>query len=454
MSQRDALTLSALIARSGGVGRVVSTRDHTIPLDGFASLSPFGAERENLAGRSVALYVGDMAKAAAALIDLDGLARRILLCPPGWDAAKLQSAATLAEADALAFDEAANTPALSVDVRVPVRLPLQPSGAFKQTPIETEWILPTSGTSGPPKLAVHTLATLVGAIGEQPLQQWATFYDIRRYGGLQIFLRALSGQGSLQLSGVDEAIESFLDRVGASGVTHISGTPTHWRKALMAGAASRIRPGYVRLSGEIADDAVLQGLAAAFPNARVEHAYASTEAGVAFAVDDGRAGFPASFLDREGAVQMKLVEGALRLRSPRRALRLLGADAPALVDAEGFVDTGDAIEIRDDRCLFMGRRGGVINVGGAKVHPEEVEAVLNSLPSVRASRVFAKSNPITGALVAADIVLNEPAASREGLERDIIALARKQLPAHMAPARIRFVADLPMTDAGKLSRHG
>jgi acyl-coenzyme A synthetase/AMP-(fatty) acid ligase len=454
MSRSDELTLSTLIARSGGAGRAVSTRDHTLPLDGFTGLSPFGAERENLAGRSVALYVGDMAKAAAALIDLDGLARRILLCPPGWDAAKLRSAAAQAEADALAFDADTAAPALDVALRAPVRLPLQPRGAFKQTPIETEWILPTSGTSGPPKLAVHTLRTLVGAIGEQPLQQWATFYDIRRYGGLQIFLRALSGQGSLQLSGVDEPIESFLDRVGASGVTHISGTPTHWRKALMVGAATRMNPGYVRLSGEIADDAVLQGLAAAFPNARIEHAYASTEAGVAFAVDDGRAGFPASFLDREGAVQMKLVDGTLRLRSPRRALRLLGADAPVLVDADDFVDTGDAIEMRGDRCLFMGRRGGVINVGGAKVHPEEVEAVLNSLPSVRASRVFSKANPITGALVAADIVLSEPSAPREGLERDIIALARKRLPAHMTPARIRFVADLPMTDAGKLSRHG
>ena len=454
MSTPDALTLANLIERSGGAGRAVSTRDHCVPLGSVASLSVFGAERERFADRSVALYVGDMAKAAAALIDLDGLARRILLCPPGWDAAKLRSAAAQAECDALAFDEASASPTLGVDVRLPVRLPLDPREAFKQTPIETEWILPTSGTSGPPKLAVHTLGALVGAIGEQPLQQWATFYDIRRYGGLQIFLRALSGQGSLHLSAVDEAIESFLDRLGASGVTHISGTPTHWRKALMAGAASRISPAYVRLSGEIADDAVLEGLAAAFPNARVEHAYASTEAGVAFAVDDGRAGFPADFLNREGAVQMKLVEGTLRLRSPRRALRLLGADAPALVDAEGFVDTGDVIEIRGDRCLFMGRRGGVINVGGAKVHPEEVEAVLNSLPCVRASRVFGKANPITGALVAADIVLNEPTAPREALEREIIALARKQLPAHMAPARIRFVADLPMTDAGKLSRHG
>ncbi len=241
MSRPDAVTLTDLIAGSGGAGRAVSTRDYSIPLDSFASSSPFGAEREKLAGRSVALHVCDMAKAAAALIDLDGLARRILLCPPGWDATKLQSAAAQAEADALAFDADGKSPALEVDLRLPVRLPLQPRGAFKQTSIETEWILPTSGTSGPPKLAVHTLRTLVGAIGEQPLQQWATFYDIRRYGGLQIFLRALSGQGSLRLSGIGEPIENFLDRAGASDVTHISGTPTHWRKALMVGAASRIR---------------------------------------------------------------------------------------------------------------------------------------------------------------------------------------------------------------------
>ena len=454
MSRPDGLTLAGLIARSGGARRSLSTRDHVLPFQGFASGSPFGAQRSLFAGRSVALSVRDMAMAAAALIDLDGLARRILLCPPGWDAAKLGAAAKQSEADALAYDEHGDAPGLSGAVSLPVRLPLASTG-FKQTEtLETEWVLPTSGTSGPPKLAVHTLRTLVGAIGSAPAQEWATFYDIRRYGGLQIFLRALAGQASLQLSGPDEPMENFLDRLGAAGVTHISGTPTHWRKALIADAASRIAPSYIRLSGEIADDAVLQGLASAFPRARIEHAYASTEAGVAFAVDDGRAGFPASWLDRHGPVLMRIVDGALRVRTPRRALRLLGADAPSLVDDEGYVDTGDMIERRGDRAYFVGRRGGIINVGGAKVHPEEVEAVLNGYGAVRASRVFAKSNPITGALVAAEIVLNDPTAPREGLERDIIAFARRALPAHNAPARLRFVADQPMTDAGKLSRHG
>ena len=222
----------------------------------------------------------------------------------------------------------------------------------------------------------------------------------------------------------------------------------------MSPEARRIDPDYVRLSGEIADDAVLQALRALYPRARVEHAYASTEAGVAFTVDDGRAGFPAALLDRDGPVRMSVVDGALQVRSDRRALRFLGASAPSLADAEGFVDTGDMVEQRGDRLVFMGRRGGIINVGGAKVHPEEVEAAINAHAAVRASRVFARKSPITGALVMADVVLREDAGPQGGLEREILAACRARLPAYMTPARLRFVAELPMTDGGKLQRHG
>jgi acyl-CoA synthetase (AMP-forming)/AMP-acid ligase II len=442
--------LADLIARHGAGCREIVTRDHGLSLSDFATRSPFGARRDRFAGRSVVLSVRDMAHAAAALIDLDGLARRILPCPPGWDAETIARAAGLAEADALAHDEAAPPP-FACEFAAPVILPLQPRADSSAPRLQTEWVLPTSGTSGPPKLAVHTLATLAGAIQSAPVQEWATFYDIRRYGGLQIFLRALSGRGSLRLSSPGESVDSFLQRLG--GITHISGTPTHWRKALLSGAAALISPQYVRLSGEIADESVLSGLASAFPHARIEHAYASTEAGVGFAVADGRAGFPAEWLTRRGEVEMKLVDGALHLRSPRRALRMLGSDAP-LVGEDGFLDTGDMIEVRDGRCFFLGRRGGIINVGGAKAHPEEIEAVLNALPAVRFARVFARSSPITGALVSAEIVLNDPSAATRELERELIAAARARLPAHMAPARIRFVADLPMSDAGKLSRHG
>ena len=77
---------------------------------------------------------------------------------------------------------------------------------------------------------------------------------------------------------------------------------------------------------------------------------------------------------------MKIEDGSLRIRSTRTARRYLGGERAALADADGFVDTGDMVELRGDRYYFVGRAGGIINVGGLKVHPEEVEAVINRHP--------------------------------------------------------------------------
>jgi Acyl-CoA synthetases (AMP-forming)/AMP-acid ligases II len=106
-----------------------------------------------------------------------------------------------------------------------------------------------------------------------------------------------------------------------------------------------------------------------------------------------------------------VVDATLRVRSSRTADAISARIRP-LKDPEGFVDTGDVLELRDGRYHFQGRRDGVINVGGLKVHPEEVEAVLNRHPQVRLSLVKTKKNPITGALVVADVLLKDPVSSR------------------------------------------
>jgi acyl-coenzyme A synthetase/AMP-(fatty) acid ligase len=318
----------------------------------------------------------------------------------------------------------------------------------------------TSGTSGVPKIVSHTLEGLTGAIiADGPARSasavWATFYDIRRYGGLQIFLRAVIGGGSIVLSEPGEALADHVARLSARGVTHISGTPSHWRKLLMSGAAAQFSPRYVRLSGEIADQAVLDGLAQAFPGASVGHAYASTEAGVGFAVNDGREGFPASLVGpiRDG-VEMKVVDGSLRIRSGRTAHAYVGSNAAPLTDGEGFVDTGDMVELRGDRYHFVGRRGGIINIGGLKVHPEEIEAAINRHASVRMSRARSRKSPITGAIVVADVVLADGTeASRvDAIRKEILDQCKASLAAHKVPAMIRFVEQLDVTPAGKLAR--
>ena len=266
--------------------------------------------------------------------------------------------------------------------------------------LPTEWILLTSGTTGRPKMVLHSLASLAGAIGASESHTeviWSTFYDIRRYGGLQIYLRAMLTRSSLLLTGPQEPVANFLQRAGDAGVTHISGTPSHWRRALMSPEADRISPRYIRLSGEIADQAILNSLRSCYPNAEISHAFATTEAGVAFDVRDALSGFPARMLTGTSGVDLKVVDATLRVRSCRTARRYLGENPPVLKDPDGFVDTGDVLELRDGRYHFQGRRDGVINVGGFKVHPEEVEAVLNRHPQVRLSLVKTKKNPITGA---------------------------------------------------------
>jgi acyl-CoA synthetase (AMP-forming)/AMP-acid ligase II len=256
------------------------------------------------------------------------------------------------------------------------------------------------------------------------------------------------------MSGAGESIGDYLVRLAAHRVTHVSGTPSHWRRVLMSPAARAIAPRYIRLSGEIADQGILNALCSFYPQASVGHAFASTETGVGFEVDDGLAGFPASLVGAPGDVQIKIADGSLRIRSARTAVRYLGEEQSSLTDDEGFIDTGDIVERRGDRYHFLGRRSGIINVGGLKVYPEEVEAAINRHEAVRMSRVRAMRSPITGSLVAADVVLaNQSGGPLLDVERDIQRICRETLTPHKVPATIRFVPALNLAAAGKLARH-
>ena len=114
-----------------------------------------------------------------------------------------------------------------------------------------------------------------------------------------------------------------------------------------------------------------------------------------------------------------------------------------LRDADGFVDTGDMVELRGDRYYFVGRRDGIINVGGLKVHPEEVEAVINAHPGVQMSLVKARRNPITGAVVVADVVPKALRWRRRGDRgASILEACRRALPRAQGAGRdpLRAVA--------------
>lgn len=434
-----------------------------IGLGRLAQESCFNGRLEEFRGRCVIVAMHDQLSAALAMIELDGVARRMVLCPPDLSSEVLEAAIQKADANAWVGDSL--LPA-SGGLAIKIAIAPEPRGVhsscLRMASFATEWILLTSGTTGTPKLIQHTLETLTKAFIDQARARqdivWSTFYDIRRYGGLQIFLRSLF-DGSMVISSDEETVANFLRRASEARVTHISGTASHWRRALMSGAASTISPRYVRLSGEIADQAILDGLKAAYPHATVAHAFATTEAGVAFEVEDGLAGFPESLVNTSASqVDIKIKDGTLRLRSAGSACGYLGDNVPRLRDGDGFIDTTDRVELRDGRYHFVGRSSGVINVGGLKVHPEEVETVINSHPWVRMSLVKARRSPITGSVVAAEVVPIEGENTRDSrpsdqvLEQEIIERCRQSLAAYKVPVTVRVVDELEISAAGKLVR--
>ena len=412
MQSRSTDTLWHMISRPGRLGeRVVYGGIRHANLRQLSSGTSLPCSSDYLRGRSVLLATTDQFAAALALIELDTLARRVVLCPPDLADDHLSGVMSLAKIDLVITDETNPCSRFGSSVRVVTCLPdIEPVHVVRAGDWMTEWVLLTSGTTGMPKLVCHTLFSLSDAIVSNPSGPdavWATFYDIRRYGGLQVLLRGLLGGGSLVLGGVHELTAEFLSRAGRHGVTHISGTPSHWRRALMSTAAAAIAPRYVRLSGEIADQGTLDRLREFF-RVPVGHAFASTEAGVAFEVDDGLAGFPRSYIDAaRGRVEMKVEDGTLWIRSPRTARRYLGSVGKTLRNAEDFVDTADQVELQDGRYMFVGRKDGVVNIGGMKVHPEEVESIINAVPGVAMSVVLARISPITGAVLMAHIVARD-----------------------------------------------
>ena len=108
--------------------------------------------------------------------------------------------------------------------------------------------------------------------------------------------------------------------------------------------------------------------------------------------------------------------------------------------------------LKKDRVLFRGREDGVINVGGDKVYPEEVENVLLKHPLVAAARVYAKPNPITGFLVAADVTLIDSNTDEKEARKVLQTYSLEVLDRHKALASITIVPRFDLNSSGKIVR--
>ncbi|TFV76105.1 long-chain fatty acid--CoA ligase [Blastococcus sp. CT_GayMR19] len=414
-----------------GRGDAIRDRSLTVTHEQLVS-DAFGLRTHVPFGAAVALRGRRARTVAAAVLALEGWASRVDLLGPVED--------TPEDADRVLVDDT-----LVSDQTTPASATVVSERPATETP--TVWRLFTSGTTGAPKAIDHTLASLTRTVqrarGDAGMRRtWGLVYEPTRLAGMQVLLQSLSNGDLLLDAASDEPLPERLRWLAEQRVDSLSATPTLWRQVLQSADPASLPLRQITLGGEIADQLVLNALARTFPDARITHIFASTETGAAFAVNDGREGFPLSYLSEPPrGVHLEVRDGILFVEAP-------GTSAAG---PDGFASTGDLVEVTDDRVIFLGRASGVVNVGGVKVAPEQVEAVLRAHPDVLDAVVRSRRNAFSGSILVADVVVT-PDASREALSARLRAHVAAQLPSAHVPASVKVVPELSTSVTGKAGR--
>lgn len=325
-------------------------------------------------------------------------------------------------------------------------------GAVSQAPFRPHLVL-TTGTTGAPRGVRHEWGRLLRGtahVAPEPGQRWLLAFGLHQFAGLQLLLHVFAA-GATLVAPAPRRPREGLAAMRALGVTHASATPTYWRFVLAelaadGGPVPSLRQ--ITLGGESVPGPLLPALRATFPAASLSQVYAASEFGSSGSTRDAHAGLPVAALDRGSAsdVDLRVIDGELWVRS---RVGMLGYHGEPDVAPDAWRPTGDLVDVVGDRVLFRGRTTEIVNVGGVKVHPLPIEERVAAVEGVAVARAFGRPNPMTGAIVALEVVA-VPGADPDDLRAHIRA-ACADLPPAAQPRSVRFV-DAVSTTGGKIVR--
>ena len=300
----------------------------------------------------------------------------------------------------------------------------------------------TSGTTGQPKKVVHSIGTLTRSVrlgDKYKGQVWAYAYNPTHMAGLQVFFQAFENQNTL-VNVFNMQRRDVYAKISEYQITHISATPTFYR-LLLPFEQEYPSVQRVTLGGEKSDNHLYENIKKIFPQAKINNVYASTEAGSLFSAKGDCFQIPEKIRDK-----FTVVEEELLIHKS-----LLGKSDSFKFDGD-YYHSGDLIEwVNQEEGIFKfkSRKNELINVGGYKVNPGEVEDAINAMRGVKQSLVYGKANSILGYVLIAEVQLEEGATITD---LEIRKTLKEQLQDFKIPRKIKFVEAFSLTRTGKLKR--
>ncbi len=302
------------------------------------------------------------------------------------------------------------------------------------------FVIMTSGSSGSPKAALHATDRFLHKYrGDGKPLRTLGFLSLDHVAGVDTLLYTLSAGGALVVPDARDP-EPVCRCIARWGVEVLPVSPSFIRLLLLSGALARHDLASLKIityGSEPMDEATLGRLREALPRVRVIQKYGTTEFGAPRA--RSRADTSTWIHIKSDETEYRIVDGRLWVRSPCSMLGYLNAATP--IDADGWLDTGDLVEVDGDWIRVIGRDADVINVGGEKVMPSEVESVIESFGGVLEALVRADPHPVMGHVPHAVVRMGSKPESPREVRAAIRRHCRARLPRHKVPARISFATE-------------
>jgi acyl-CoA synthetase (AMP-forming)/AMP-acid ligase II len=293
-------------------------------------------------------------------------------------------------------------------------------------------VLFSSGTTGRSKASVLDMRLLLKRYEDVAKPRCTlSFLNLDHIGGINTLLHTLHAGGTV-VTVPERSAEAVFAAIARHGVQVLPTTPTFLNMVLLSAAHRRYASSSLELityGTEPMPQRTLTRLIDELPHVRFKQTYGLSELGILPTRSRGDGTLWVK-LGGEG-FDHKIVDGILWIRS---AMAMLGyLNAPAPFDDDGYFNTQDVVITDGDYVRILGRRSEIINVGGQKVYPTEVENLLLEVPNIADVTVSGLPSPITGMVVKATVNTSVP-ESRDSLTRRVREHCRRRLEPYKVPA--------------------
>jgi acyl-CoA synthetase (AMP-forming)/AMP-acid ligase II len=297
-------------------------------------------------------------------------------------------------------------------------------------------VLFSSGSTGENKAVLSDFNRLLEKF-KVPRQRLVTltFLLFDHIGGVNTLLYTLSNGGTV-VTVKSRAPEEICRLIELHKVELLPTTPTFLNLLLLSEAYRSHDLSSLKLityGTEVMPDSTLQRSHEAFPGVRLQQTYGLTELGILRSKSQNS---ESAWVKVGGeGIETKIVDGTLWVRAQSAMIGYLNAPSP--FDSEGWMNTEDLVDVNGDYVRFLGRKSQIINVGGAKVYPAEVESVILQAPNIAEATVYGEANPLTGQIVAVRLTLREPEKLAD-VKKRIRTFCRERLTAYKVPVKVEL----------------